>query len=102
MGGRLAVLNEMTSGFQAKMEELRSINDNLDREVRTHRGGHQNERLTGVGFLRRVSRMRSIIPSPPLHGVPSRFSRELQSLVPQGHDDFDPEDTRSTLAVTCR
>ena len=71
----------MTSGFQAKMEELRSINDNLDREVRARTvEAIQNEQLASVGFLAAGVAHEINNPSPPLHGVPSHFSRELQSL----------------------
>lgn len=47
-----AVLNKMTSGFQSKMRELRSMNQNLDREVRERTTELiQNEQLASVGFL---------------------------------------------------
>ncbi len=47
-----AVLNEMTAGFQTKMEELRKSNENLDRKVRERTNeAIQNEQLASVGFL---------------------------------------------------
>lgn len=47
-----AVLNKMTFGFQSKMKELRSMNQNLDRMVRERTvEAVQNEQLASVGFL---------------------------------------------------
>lgn len=47
-----SVLNEMTAGFQAKMEELRKTNENLDRAVQERTNeAIQNEQLASVGFL---------------------------------------------------
>lgn len=47
-----SVLNKMTAGFQAKMEELRKTNENLDRAVQERTNeAIQNEQLASVGFL---------------------------------------------------
>ena len=47
-----AVLNQMTEGFQTKMDELHRINENLDREIQARtKEAVQNEQLASVGFL---------------------------------------------------